>query len=187
MIAVLLATLAVGAVSAVSPVTPVEPYLVALTATTSYHPLPLGIAAALGQTGPKVAMFLATRGVIHSPRLNRWLAKRTATRPTVDGRPQPGRVRRAVSSIAARLPQGLRVRLKVWFDWVAREHRRLYEPAFLVPTLFASAIVGIPPLLVTTVLAGGTKMRAVVFAAVCFVGRSIRFAALAMMPGLFLN
>lgn len=62
MIAVLLATLAVGAVSAVSPVTPVEPYLVALTATTSYHPLPLGIAAALGQTGPKVAMFLAARG-----------------------------------------------------------------------------------------------------------------------------
>ena len=187
MIAVLLATLAVGALSAVSPVTPVEPYLVTLTATTSYHPLPLGIAAALGQTGPKVAMFLAARGVLRSPWLNRWLAKRTASRPAVDGQPRPGRVRRAVSSLAARLPEGLRGRLRVWFDWVAREHRRLYEPAFLLPTLFASAVVGIPPLLVTTVLAGGTKMRATVFAVVCFVGRSVRFAALAMMPGLFLN
>jgi membrane protein YqaA with SNARE-associated domain len=186
-IAVLLATLAVGALSAVSPVTPIEPYLVALTATTSYHPVPLGIAAALGQTGPKVAMFLAARGVIRSPRLNRWLAKRTANRPAVQGQPRPGRMRRAASSVAGRLPQGLRGRLRIWSDWVAREHRRLYEPAFLVPTLLASAVVGMPPLLVTTVLAGGTKMRTSVFAVVCLVGRSIRFVALAMMPGLFLD
>ncbi|WBB97705.1 MULTISPECIES: hypothetical protein [unclassified Solwaraspora] len=218
MIAVLLATVAVGALSAVSPVTPIEPYLIALTATTSSPPVALGVAAALGQTVAKLAMFLASRGVIQSPWLRRWLAKRTAPKaaatasavaadgttptdttatnptptddtatdtPPTDGRPRAGWLRRIGPAIGDRLPQGLRSRLSGWAGWVAREHRRLYEPAFVIPTLFASSVIGVPPLLVTTVVAGGTRMPASVFAVVCFIGRSIRFVALAMVPSWF--
>lgn len=203
MIAVLLATVAVGALSAVSPVTPIEPYLIALTATTSYQPVALGVAAALGQTVAKLAMFLATRGVIQSPWLRRWLDKRTAPKAAattsvaaadgtatpdgtaVDGRQRAGWVRRIGPAVGGRLPQGLRSRLSGWAGWVAREHRRLYEPAFVVPTLFVSSVIGVPPLLVTTVVAGGTRMPAIVFTVVCFVGRSIRFVALAMVPSWF--
>lgn|GEM_PF-1365528 len=208
MIAVLLATVAVGALSAVSPVTPIEPYLIALTATTSHQPVALGVAAALGQTAAKLAMFLASRGVIQSPWLRRWLAKRTAPKaaattsavaadgtppadptaadPTAaDGRSRAGWFRRIGPAIGDRLPQGLRSRLSGWAGWVAREHRRLYEPALVVPTLFASSVIGVPPLLVTTVVAGGTRMPASVFTVVCFVGRSIRFVALAMVPSWF--
>ncbi|MFV2085788.1 hypothetical protein [Micromonospora sp. LOL_021] len=208
MIAVLLATVAVGALSAVSPVTPIEPYLIALTATTSYQPVALGVAAALGQTAAKLAMFLASRGVIRSPWLRRWLDKRTARKATAttsvaaadgttmadttpadgrttDGRSRAGWFRRIGPAVGGRLPQGLRSRLSGWAAWVAREHRRLYEPAFVVPTLFASSVIGVPPLLVTTVVAGGTRMPASVFTVVCFVGRSIRFVALAMVPSWF--
>lgn len=203
MIAVLLATVAVGALSAVSPVTPIEPYLIALTATTSHQPVALGVAAALGQTAAKLAMFLASRGVIRSPWLRRWLDKRTAPKaaatasavaadgttaadPTAaDGRSRAGWFRRIGPAIGDRLPHGLRSRLSGWAGWVAREHRRLYEPAFVVPTLFASSVIGVPPLLVTTVVAGGTRMPASVFTVVCFVGRSIRFVALAMVPSWF--
>ncbi|MFV2012893.1 MULTISPECIES: hypothetical protein [unclassified Micromonospora] len=203
MIAVLLATVAVGALSAVSPVTPIEPYLIALTATTSHQPVALGVAAALGQTAAKLAMFLASRGVIRSPWLRRWLDKRTAPKAaatasavaadgtttadptTADGRSRVQWFRRIGPAIGDRLPQGLRSRLSGWAGWVAREHRRLYEPAFVIPTLFASSVIGVPPLLVTTVVAGGTRMPASVFTVVCFIGRSIRFVALAMVPSWF--
>ncbi|WFE21959.1 hypothetical protein O7621_00800 [Solwaraspora sp. WMMD937] len=205
MIAVLLATVAVGALSAVSPVTPIEPYLIALTATTSHQPVALGVAAAFGQTAAKLAMFLASRGVIRSPWLRRWLDKRTAPKAaatasavaadgttaadptTADGRSRALWLRRIGPAIGDRLPQGLRSRLSGWAGWVAREHRRLYEPAFVVPTLFASSVIGVPPLLVTTVVAGGTRMPASVFTVVCFVGRSIRFVALAMVPSWFIG
>ncbi|MFY1634307.1 hypothetical protein ACN27F_13670 [Solwaraspora sp. WMMB335] len=186
MIAAIVATFAMGALSAVLPVTPIEPYLVALTATSTYDPVALGVAAAAGQTIPKLGMFLAARGVIRSPRVNKWLAKRTATRKG-DGRETPGRVLRLAHRAADRLPERARSRLAGWSKWLAREHRRLYEPAFVAPTLFVSAVVGVPPLLVTSVVAGGTRMPGVVFTVVCFVGRSIRFVALAKVPGLFLD
>ena len=62
MIAVL-AAVAVGLVSAFLPLTPVEPYLLAAAATTGAPPVALGVAAAVGQTAGKVAIFLGARGV----------------------------------------------------------------------------------------------------------------------------
>jgi hypothetical protein len=43
------------------------------------------------------------------------------------------------------------------------------------PTVFLSALVGMPPLLVTSVYAAGTQMSAATFGAICLVGRSVRF------------
>jgi membrane protein YqaA with SNARE-associated domain len=52
------------------------------------------------------------------------------------------------------------------------------------PIVFASALTGVPPLLATTVYTAQTPMPASTFAAVCLLGRSIRFVAIAAAPQL---
>lgn len=47
-------------------------------------------------------------------------------------------------------------------------------------TVLVSASVGIPPLAVVSVLAGGAGVRRVVFVCACLVGRTARFLALAV-------
>jgi membrane protein YqaA with SNARE-associated domain len=71
----------------------------------------------------------------------------------------------------------------------AGRHRRARSALFDRPgpatgILAASAVVGIPPLLATSVYLGTTRMRPAVFAAVCFAGRAVRFIAIAYAPGL---
>jgi membrane protein YqaA with SNARE-associated domain len=50
-----------------------------------------------------------------------------------------------------------------------------------------SALVGMPPLLVTSVYAAGTPMSAATFGAICLVGRSVRFIAIALAPQLVMS
>ncbi|MFI5960220.1 hypothetical protein [Cryptosporangium sp. NPDC051539] len=71
MIPVYLTTLLVGALSAVLPLTPVEPYLVGVITTTAVNPILCGLAAALGQTAGKSALFFSARGVLRSAVLRR--------------------------------------------------------------------------------------------------------------------
>jgi membrane protein YqaA with SNARE-associated domain len=155
---VLLATVLTGFVSAFLPVVPVEPYLVALVATTAYPAVPLGLAAAAGQTAGKLLIFLAVRGAVRSSRLRAWLDRKTATDP---GRPV-GRVRAASRRLTALLDR----------------------PAYAAPVVLCSASVGFPPLLLVSAYAGRTRMTAALFAAVCLVGRAARFVALAAAPHL---
>lgn len=161
MIAAYLGAVIAGAVSAFSPVTPVEPYLVAVMSTTGCQPVPLGIAAALGQTAGKVAMFLVARGTLRSARLRRWstaMARRLNRRRT-------GRMARATAALRA---------MTTLLD------RRWLR----APIVFASALTGVPPLLATTVYTAQTPMPASTFAVVCLLGRSIRFVAIAAAPQL---
>lgn len=44
-----------------------------------------------------------------------------------------------------------------------------------------------PPLLVTSVYAAGTRMSAATFGVICLVWRSVRFIAIALVPQLFLT
>ena len=136
----ILAAVAVGIVSAVLPITPVEPYLVAAAATDHGNPVALGLAAALGQTIGKLALFLTSRGALKSAWLQRKLA--SVRRAGRHRRPPPDR------------------------PWPA------------AGLLAVSAGTGIPPLLATTVYFGTTRMRAGVFAAICFAGRAVRFVAI---------
>jgi uncharacterized membrane protein YdjX (TVP38/TMEM64 family) len=98
----ILAAAAVGIVSAVLPIAPVEPYLIAATATGQGNPVALGLAAALGQTAGKLVLFLAARGALRSPWLQRKLAgvRRVGRhrRPPPD-RPWPSAGLLAVSAI----------------------------------------------------------------------------------------
>jgi uncharacterized membrane protein YdjX (TVP38/TMEM64 family) len=142
----LLAAAAVGIVSAVLPFTPVEPYLVAVTAAGQGGPIALGLAAAVGQTTGKLALFLASRGALRVGWLRRKLA--SAGRSGRHRRPPPDR------------------------PWPS------------AALLAVSAITGLPPLLATTVYFGTTRMRPIVFTAVCLAGRAIRFVAVAYIPDL---
>jgi hypothetical protein len=58
----------------------------------------------------------------------------------------------------------------------------LDRPVVAAPTVFLSALVGIPPLLATSVYAAGTHMTAATFGAICLLGRSIRVIAIALAP-----
>jgi membrane protein YqaA with SNARE-associated domain len=186
------------------PVVPIEAYLVAVITTTGTDPVALGIAAGLGQTAGKLLTFLAARGVIRSSRLRRWLGRHTG-RPgsgSADGSPprrtwaRTGR-RFAVARerMAAALSCAVPPALRRWSRAAARSagaaSKRLIilldRPVVAAPTVFLSPLVGMPPLLVTSVYAAGTRMSAATFGAICLVGRSIRFIAIAFLPQLVMK
>jgi hypothetical protein len=167
-----LATVAWGAMSAFLPATPVEPYLLGLMATTDAHPVPLGIAAALGQSAGKLAIFLSARGVLNSARLRAWRDKRAAAVPAPEVARESTRFRRLLARIG---------------DAGRRLLALVDRPALTVPIVLLSAVTGLPPLLITTVYAARTTVSGAVFGLTCLVGRSARFVAISVAPTLFLN
>ncbi|MGH3346607.1 MAG: hypothetical protein ACRDO4_06460 [Nocardioides sp.] len=56
-----------------------------------------------------------------------------------------------------------------------------------LPTVLASAAVGLPPLALVSLVAGASEQRRCEFGAVCLVGRTARFAALALPAALALS
>jgi membrane protein YqaA with SNARE-associated domain len=153
-LAALLSTLAVGFGSALLPAIPVEPYLVGLVVTTGSAPVLLGLAAAVGQTAGKLLIFLSVRGAVRSAWLRRLLARRADRPPS------------ALGSAGARLAAALD------------------RPLLALPVVLLSAVVGFPPLLLTSAYAGRTRMPASWFALTCLLGRSVRFVAIALAPQL---
>jgi membrane protein YqaA with SNARE-associated domain len=204
MIAAFVTTAAVAAVSAFVPAIPIEAYLVAAITTTGADPVAMGIAAGLGQTAGKLVTFLAARGVIRSSRLRRSLAGHTG--PPGSGSPESSplgrawaRARRRLAvareRLAAAVSRAVPPALGRWSRAAARSagaaSKRLIilldRPAVAGPTVFLSALLGIPPLLVTSVYAAGTRMSAATFGVVCFAGRSVRFIAIALIPEMVVN
>jgi membrane protein YqaA with SNARE-associated domain len=191
MIAALVTTAAVSAASAFVPAIPIEAYLVAAVTTTGADPVALGIAAGLGQTAGKLLTFLAARGVVRSSRLRRWLERRTGP-PGGSPHRTWARLALARERMAAALSRAVPPMIGRWSKAAARSVRvaskrlivLLDRPVLAVPTVFLSALLGIPPLLVTTVYAAGTHMSATTFGVICLVGRSIRFIAIALAPQL---
>lgn len=167
MIAAYLGALIAGAVSAFSPVTPVEPYLIGVMSTTGCEPVPLGLAAAVGQTAGKLVLLLVVRGTLRSA----WLRRRSAATARRLNRRRASRTGRPVGS--GRVTAALR-------GMTTLLDRRWLR----APIVFASAVTGVPPLLATTVYAARTPMPAPAFALVCLLGRSIRFVAIATAPQL---
>ncbi|MEV0458956.1 hypothetical protein [Catellatospora methionotrophica] len=164
MIAVFAAA-AVGLLSAFLPIIPAEPYLITAGATTDAAPMALGIAAAAGQTAGKVLIFLGARGAIRSA----WLQHRASRRNRAAADSPPGRQ----ATMLAR-PKAA----------VARLIRLMDRPGPAAGVLLVSAVTGLPPLLATSVYLGRTPMRPAAFAAICLLGRTIRFVTVALAPQL---
>jgi membrane protein YqaA with SNARE-associated domain len=118
------------------------------------HAVLVVVALASGQTAGKLLLFAAARR--GTGRLSQKLARRNRS-----GRAQ---------SRAARWAEPLR-------RWLSSRRTGL-------PTVFVSAAAGVPPLALVSLAAGAADLRHWEFATACFVGRSIRFAALVLPAAL---
>ncbi|GIF78446.1 hypothetical protein [Asanoa siamensis] len=150
---------AIGFASAFQPFTPVEVYLVGVIATTSLAPVPAGLVAAAGQTAGKAVIFLATRGLLRGALLRRIVERQRDREPT-----RRSAFRDRMGSLVALLDR----------------------PRYAALLLSASAVTGIPPLIAATVYVARTPMSLPTFAALCLVGRCIRFVVVALAPTLVL-
>lgn len=71
--------------------------------------------------------------------------------------------------------------------WSARVRRLLGERRTGVPLVLLSSTIGLPPLAVVALAAGGSPLRRVEFGAACLVGRLVRFGALAIPAAMTLS
>jgi membrane protein YqaA with SNARE-associated domain len=162
-----LAALLVGIVSAFLPLLPVEPYVVGAAAINRETALPVALAAGVGQTIGKSLIFLAARGSLRADWLRGWVERR-----------------RAAQAVKQAEPAGPPRRFARLIRWLKAPTALLKRETVAVPVILLSAVVGIPPLLITTFYVAAANTRLVVFMASCLVGRCTRFVALALLPGL---
>lgn len=153
--------------SAIIPLISVEVFVIGLVASKpSTHWLAIGAVVAVGQVAGKLLYFLAARGSIELPRFLRDRPRRE--KPSS---PRRKRWRLRTKSLRATL-NSLRER--------CHQH-----PHWMISTYATSAVIGLPPFMATSVLAGLVKMRLSTFIAVGLLGRWTRFSALAASPALF--
>ncbi|GHF76327.1 membrane protein YqaA with SNARE-associated domain [Amycolatopsis bartoniae] len=160
-------TLGVAFGSALIPVISIEVFVLGLvTGEPGTQWLLVGAAVAIGQIAGKLLYYLAARGSIKLPavlhdRLHR-----------------------------QRPPSRWRDRWHVRTKWLRGKVEALRErchrhPAWMTGTYGISSVVGLPPFMATTVLAGLADMRMSTFVTVGLAGRFARYSVLAACPALF--
>ncbi|HKN56023.1 MAG TPA: hypothetical protein VJX66_26240 [Amycolatopsis sp.] len=162
----LLVTLGVAFGSAIVPLISVEVFLVGLCASQAApHWLLLGGVVAVGQLAGKTLYFLAARGSIRLP-------KPLHDRMHRERPPSPRRERWHRRTKA----------MRTWLDALRERCHR--HPHWMTGTYGVSSILGLPPFMATSVLAGLVRMRLGTFLATGLAGRWIRFSILAASPAL---
>lgn len=116
----------------------------------------IGLAVALGQVLGKMLYFLAARGSLHLPAFLK--------RKEKQGKPLSPRRRK----------------WKARMEWVRLRCQR--HPHWMFGTHAVSSVVGLPPFMFTTVLAGLAGMSSWLFISTGMVGRFARFSVLAASP-----
>lgn len=148
----LFTALGYGAASAWLPVLNTEVFLTAAIATRIGSPFVLAASVGTGLAIGKMAMFHAVRAGRRLPALAR-----------ADRRPAP--------------PAGTwRAR---WVTWSRHAAHLVEDPRWGLPIMFASASSGVPPLYLTTVLAGASRMRFTGFALTAWAGMLVRYLVIA--------
>lgn len=169
MFGLLCLTLGVAFASALVPLINVEVFVLGLVSTEpGMHWALIGAAVAIGQVPGKLLYYLAARGSIKLPsflhdRLHR-----------------------------ERPPSRWRDRLHRRTKWLRAKIEALREkchqhPHWMTGTYVVSSVVGIPPYMATTVLAGLVDMRMPTFLGAGLAGRFVRYSALAACPAVFLS
>jgi membrane protein YqaA with SNARE-associated domain len=159
-------TLGVAFGSAIVPVINIELFVLGLVASRpEVHWLLIAAAVSLGQMAGKLLYFLAARGSI---RLPAWMTERMHRRRVAK---TDGRWHQRTKWLRAKV-QALRDRC----------HR---HPAWMAGTYGVSAVVGLPPFMAMTVLAGLADMPLSVFVSAGLIGRFARYAILASFPAIF--
>ncbi|MEV0067702.1 MULTISPECIES: hypothetical protein [unclassified Amycolatopsis] len=166
----LLVTLGVAFGSAIVPVVNAELFVVGLCASQhDVHWLWLGAAVAVGQIAGKLLYYLAARGSI---RLPPFLHDRLHNRLHRERLPSARRDR------WHRRTKVLRAKIE------ALRERCQRHPHWMAGTYGVSSLIGLPPFMATSVLAGMVRMRLVTFLAAGLAGRWVRFSLLAASPAL---
>ncbi|HVW41635.1 MAG TPA: hypothetical protein VHC18_09820 [Amycolatopsis sp.] len=157
-------TLGVAFGSALVPLISIEVFVLGLVSSEpNVHWFLIGAAVAIGQVAGKLLYYLAARGSIRLPpvlhdRLHR-------QRP-------PSRRRERWH----RRTKWLRAKVEALRE---RCHR---HPYWMTGTYGVSSVVGLPPFMATTVLAGLVDMRMSTFVSAGLAGRFVRYSALAACP-----
>lgn len=156
--------------SAVFPLLSIELFVIGLVTQQPNIPwLMLGAVVAVGQVTGKLIYYYAGRGSLRLPAfLHRWRERHCAERPLSD----------------RRLRWQLRTkRLRMLVDALRERCHR--HPRWMVGAYSVSSVVGLPPFMATTVLAGLARMRLSAFLSAGILGRFVRFSTLAAAPALF--
>lgn len=146
--------------SALVPLISVEIFVVGLALKGPQVPWwLLALVVAVGQISAKLLYFYAAQGVL---RLPGFLQRRTGTHDASGAPAGKGRWRRWLEGFRSNC-----------------HHRPFWTGAVLT----LSAAASLPPFLATAVIAGWARIPLVTFLLTGFVGRFVRFAALASAPG----
>lgn len=153
--------------SALLPLISIEIFLIGLVSQQPDIPwLALGAVIAVGQVAGKLIYYYAGRGQLHLPGfLHR--------KPRIAAEPSPRRERWAMRT----------KRMRAWLE--ALKERCHRHPRWMVGTYGLSSVLGLPPFMATTVLAGLVRMRLAAFLSAGLLGRFIRFSVLAAAPAIF--
>ncbi|HWC79168.1 MAG TPA: hypothetical protein VG756_04310 [Pseudonocardiaceae bacterium] len=178
----LLVTLLVAIGSALFPPLSVELFIVTLAARHPQYPaLLLGAIVAIGQIAGKLLYFYAGRGSLHLPAfIHRSAGKTKAGNengvPAANIKPESGPLR-AWHRFANQCRRGW-----AWLRMKCHAH-----PKWMMASTATSAVIGIPPFMATTVLAGlaGLSLRAFILSSLP--ARFVRFSVLAASPMLVVH
>ncbi|MBB4682740.1 YqaA family protein [Amycolatopsis jiangsuensis] len=163
----LLVTLGVAFGSAIVPLVNAELFVLTLCASQQNpHWLWLGGAVAIGQIAGKLLYYLAARGSIRLPKFlhDRVHAERPLTPRRVRWQQRTKLIRSKVEALRERCQR---------------------HPHWMTTTYGISSVVGLPPFMATSVLAGVVRMRLATFLAAGLAGRWVRFSLLAAAPAVF--
>ncbi|HEV2784191.1 MAG TPA: hypothetical protein VGX25_32805 [Actinophytocola sp.] len=150
--------------SAVLPLISVEIFLVGLVTQEPGIPwLLLGAVIAVGQVAGKLVHYYAARGSLRLPAFLHRTHK-------PDRAPSPRRERWAMRT----------KRIRAWVGALTERCHR--HPHWMLGTYGVSSLVGLPPYMATTILAGLVRMNVTAFVSAGLIGRFIRFSLLAAAP-----
>jgi len=150
--------------SALLPLISIEVFLIGLVSQQPDIPwLALGAVIAIGQVAGKLIYYYAARGEFHLPAV-----LRRKSRPVT-----PRRHRMAMRT----------KRLRAWVERMTERCHR--HPHWMFGTYSVSSVVGVPPFMATSVLAGMARMKLSAFLSAGLLGRFVRFSVLAASPALF--
>ncbi|MCE7007571.1 hypothetical protein LWC34_32825 [Kibdelosporangium philippinense] len=149
--------------SALIPLVSTEVFVLALIAQEPNIPcLALGAVVAVAQVLGKLLYYLAARGSLRLPTF-----MHRKDKPLTERR--------------IRWQQRTK-RVRGWLHWLTEKCHK--HPHWMTGTYGVSAVVGLPPFMATSVLAGMAKMPMSTFVVAGFAGRCLRFTVLAMSPAL---
>lgn len=170
----LLVTFGVALGSAVFPLVSIEVFIVALAAHHSVSVVWFGLVIAIGQVLGKLLYFYAARGSLKLPDFVHRKANLDGTRAARAEPTDPERRRSPWRRFTRHLGAG--------WAWLREKCHR--HPKVMIAATATSSLIGVPPFLPTTVLAGLAGMRLRAYVAATLPTRWARFSLLAASPNL---